>query len=354
MSGYDPSGTSAQQWIYITSFSSLIAASFAIVFVAEPIKNMTFLGWETGVCMTSSISILLSLNGIYAAYASRSGRTTSFYYWHWYGIFSFYQLFALLYLSLHTIISQPLAFTEIKKHWTLVSWRFPQFQHLNQSEAIIEAQDYYNHTVTIVGVLSVLLLLLKFVAVSCVGRTINSRVLYSNLLSISSVLAAICGTILVVFGTLQQQHEEYYGLRAHIPMQLLINAFFFLGIAAFGIKTIKAKSDLRCSWCLYFWWLIMSLLSILCCGIGSWMYLENQFLEMEQTNVKIVKTSNTASKLPNVEWSVDDFKIILNAHFSQIFALLVFLGLTICTILTMSIYVRIHENKTGYRAMRIQ
>jgi hypothetical protein len=116
MSGYDPSGTSAQQWIYITSFSSLIAASFAIVFVAEPIKNMTFLGWETGVCMTSSISILLSLIGIYAAYASRSGRTTSFYYWHWYGIFSFYQLFALLYLSLHTIISQPLAFTEIKKH----------------------------------------------------------------------------------------------------------------------------------------------------------------------------------------------------------------------------------------------
>ena len=84
------------------------------------------------------------------------------------------------------------------------------------------------------------------------------------------------------------------------------------------------------------------------------MYLENQFLKMEQTDKKIIHASNSASGLPNVEWTVEDFKEILNAHFSQIFSLLIFLGLTLMTILSMSIFVRMHENKTGYRAMRIQ
>ena len=161
--------------------------------------------------------------------------------------------------------------------------------------------------------------------------------------------------VLVGFGVLQLQHQEFYGVRAYMPVQIFTNAFLFLGIAACGIKTIRAKSDtLRCSWCFYFWWIVMSFLSVAVCGIASWLYLENQFLEMEQTNTKVVHTSNTASGLPNVEWSITDFKKILNSHFSQIFALLTFLGLTLCSILTMSIYVRMHENKTGYRAMRIQ
>ena len=263
MSGYDPSGSSAQQWIYITSFSTLMLASISIGYVAVPVQLMTFLGWEVSVCVASSVSILLSLIGIYAAYASRSGRTTSFYYWNWFGIYSFYQLFALLYLCLHTILSQPLAFTELKKHWTIVSWRFPQFNDLNQTDAIIEAEEYYSRTVTAVAVLSVLLLLCNAIAVGCVGKTINVKVLYANMLSMSSVLAAICGSVLVGFGVLQLQHQGFYGVRAYIPFQLFLNAFFFLGIAAFGMKTIKAQANtLRCSWCLYFWWLIMSFLSV--------------------------------------------------------------------------------------------
>jgi hypothetical protein len=355
MSSYSPGGSSAQQWIYITQFSTFVCATLAITFVAEPIKLMTFLGWETAVLIAASISMVLSLLGIYAAYTSRSGRTTSFFFWNWFGVFSFYQTFALLYLSLHTIVSQPLAFTELKHHWTIVAWRFPQFNNLNQTDAIVEAEEYYNHTVTVIGVLSVLLFLLSVIAVGCIGRTINVKVLYANLLSMSSVLAALCGSVLVGFGVLQLQHQEFYGVRAYMPVQIFTNAFLFLGIAACGIKTIRAKSDtLRCSWCFYFWWIVMSFLSVAVCGIASWLYLENQFLEMEQTNTKVVHTSNTASGLPNVEWSITDFKKILNSHFSQIFALLTFLGLTLCSILTMSIYVRMHENKTGYRAMRIQ
>ena len=355
MSSYDPSGSTAQQWVLFSSMATIIVAGVALGYVVEPVQLMSFLGWETAVCVTAGFSILLAIVGIYSACVSRSGRSSSFYCWNRFGVALLYQLFALLYLCLHTIISQPLGFYELKKHWSIVSWRFPAFANLNETQAIMQAETYYNYTVTVVGVLAVLLLVLNMISVGCVVRTMNSKVLFAYIMPLTSVLAAMIGSVLVGFGVLVLRHTEFYGDRAQVPLQIFLNACFFLGIAAFGMRAIRAKpKDLRCSWCLYFWWAIISLLLVIGCAIGSILFLENQFAEIDAADMNAVRKASGSAGLASNDWTKDDYKQVLNGHFSQIFAMLTFLGLTLIVILTSSVCVRAHENKNGYRSMRVQ
>ena len=355
MSSYDPTGSTAQQWVLFNSLSTILIAGIALGYVIEPVELMSFLGWETAVFVSASISIFLAAIGLYSTYVTRSGRSSSFYCWNRFGIMSLYQMFVLLYLCLHTIIAQPLAFYELKKHWNIVSWRFPAYKDMNETQAIVEAESYYHHTVTVIGVLAVLLFILNVITVGCVMRTINTKVLYAHIMSVTSVLAAIVGSVLVGFGTLVLHHTEFYGDRAQVPLQIFLNSFFFLGIAGFGMRTIRAKSkDLRCSWCLYLWWVILSLFVVVGCGIGSTMFLEHQFAEIDATDMDVVHKSTNTAGLQISDWTKNDFKQVLNGHFSQIFALLTFLGLTLIVIVSSYIYVRSHENKTGYRQMRVQ
>lgn len=355
MSAYDPSGSSAQSWVMGASAATLITAGVGTAYVIEPVRLMSFLGWETAVFMCTLFSIFLSLFGLCSSVMSRSGKSSSFYWWNKFGILSLYHVYAVLYLCLHTMIAQPLAFYELKKHWVITSWRFPQFKHLNQTQAIESAEEYYNSTVTIITILAVLLLLLHIITVTCVVRTVNKKVLYSQLLSITNVLAAMIGIVLVGFGVLQMKHSEFYGVRAQVPLQIFLNAVFFLGIACFGVRAIRANAKtLRCTWCVYFWWVILAFSTVIGCAIASTMFLEKQFTEIDETDMDVVHKASSKAGLPAVEWTKNDFKQVLNAHFSQIFALLIFLGMTIITILISSGYVRSFENKSGYRQMRVQ
>ena len=337
MSSHDPSGTSAQAWIIALSLCTAIVASTGLVYVWAPLSLMSFLGWETAVFMCCTLSLMLAVVGTYGAIGSRLGRSSSTWCFHRFGIVSFYHAFTLFYLTLHTFIAQPLAWYEMKHHWDIVSWRFPAFQEMNETEALLRASDYYTSTVGTVGILSALLLVLTALSVGCTARTVNWKLVLANALSIANVLSAVVCCVLVGLGIFELHRQEFYGFQAQVPLQVFLNAFFWLGTTALGTYTTCSRGT-RVSWCVYFWWLVATLIVVVACAAASIGYMQHQFRTIDEYPDEKLKQANMDAGLTVNAWTREDYKLVLVAHFSPLFTMFAFLAVSIAVVFTVSCY----------------
>jgi hypothetical protein len=314
-------------WIVVLETACLAVAGVGMWYVYEPLLLMSFLGWETGVFACCCASAVWALLGIYSSMScgGDAQRSSSGRCFKRFGVLSFYHCFALLFLSLHTFIAQPLSWYEMEKHWGIVSWRFPQFQHLNETDAVLQAGEYYQDTIMAVGTLSVVLLVLTVVAVGYAMRAVSQIVLVAYAMKITSILAAVIGLVLVGVGTLEFRRQEFYGPAARVPLLVFLNAVLWLGVSVIGAYTHSWSMELRKAWCVYFWWLILVLAGAVGC-MAMWIsYMHHEFEMIDETSDKDMRQANMNSGFDVDQWTREDYKLVLKSHFSPLFSLLTFL-----------------------------
>lgn len=297
-------------------------------YIYEPLLLMSFLGWEAGVFACCCASVAWALLGIYSSMSCGAGgqQPSSGRCFKRFGVLSFYHCFALLFLSLHTFIAQPLSWYEMEKHWSIVSWRFPQFQHLNETDAVLQAGEYYQDTVMAVGTLSVALLVLTVVAVGCAIRAVSKIVLVAYAMKVTNLLAAGIGLVLVGVGALEFRRQEFYGPAARVPLLVFLNAVLWLGVCMVGTHVHSCSNGSRKAWCVYFWWLILVLMGAIGC-MGMWLsYMHHEFAMIDGTSDKDMRQANMNSGFDIHQWTREDYKLVLKSHFSPLFSLLIFLS----------------------------
>ena len=333
------SRTRSETWVLFLEIACLLTACIGMWQVWTPLTLMSFLGWEMGVFLCCATSFVISLVGIHSTSRNCYDKVESFrgtgVCFRRFGVMSFYQCFALLFLILHTFIAQPYSWYEMEKHWDIVSWRFPQYQHMNETVALIQAGQYYRDTIASAGNTSVALLVFTLGAVACTIKSVNKIVVVSYSLQITSFLAAIIGLILVGIGSIEFRRQEFYGQQAHVPLQLFLNSFLWLGIAVMGGCARSWFSSDRKSWCVYFWWLIVTLAGACACMALSVSYINHEYTMIDGTSDREIRQANMNAGFSVQKWSREDYKMVLTSHFSPVFAVLIFLMCSsICFFLT--------------------
>ena len=333
-------GTRSETWVLLIEIACLITASIGMGQVWAPLKLMSFLGWEMGVFLCCLASFLCALVGIYSTSHSCCDKGEGDYQgssvcFRRFGVMSFYHCFALLFLILHTFIAQPYSWYEMEKHWDIVSWRFPEFQHLNETDAVIQAGQYYRDTITSLGVKSIILLVLTAGAVVCTIKSVSKIVIVSFSLQITSFLAAIIGLVLVGIGSVEFRRQDFYGLQAYVPLQMFVNSFLWLGVAVIGGCARRWFASDRKGWCVYFWWLIVTLAGACACMALCISYVNHEYEMIDGTSDKEIRQANMNAGFSVQKWSRKDYKMVLTSHFSPVLVVLIFLMCSsICFILS--------------------
>ena len=329
---------SASASIWLIGIVIIVLTSISMSILGPTLPMHTFLGWERVVFWLSANLIGFSLFGCLANSCSkaRAGDSTMVPMW-WY--FSAGILFSalLLYTSMQTSFVQSGTWTELKHNWEVVRYRFPEYERMNKTMAILGAGRYYRSTVSGVGVILWFLFLLVATTTFCAGRILKWRQVSKYLLHISSVVGMVISAVLAGYAISIAGKPDQFALSARLPLKIgVVSAFLFVSSLT-GLMSAIHKETPRYFVC-NFVMLALTLLVLIGFLISSFLYAEAVVREFDSVPDLDLQNATARAGITNMEWTKEDFKSVIRTHFASIGVFATFITIVVVAIFNVSMY----------------